>query len=254
MNPAVSGRINLYRIVLAFFVIGIHTNYATSQSNGLAFYTSVALDVLYRTAVPGFFVLTGFLILDTADVTWEYSKKRLRKILLPWIVWSAIFLIYRVVALENRISIFSAIRCFLVGDTYYHLWFMYKLVGLYFVAPILGIFVRSAGLTKVAMVTLIAYLINIFCVDICRILEFFYPFSFQPAIYMTGIDNFVILAMAGWCSRQIITNPLLKWSTIGTFSLCYVVLVICTMKISLEQSRLIETAYYPSLEPVSKPS
>lgn len=105
-----------------------------------------AYDSLGRFAVSCFFMISGALLLS------PHHRFRLRKqtlrVLMPLVTWSVIYTIFnRYFALtdlpvvsgsdHHHDNIFQALRAFLAGPLAYHLWFVYILVGVYLVIPLL---------------------------------------------------------------------------------------------------------------------
>ena len=62
MGSETSRRLDYFRILATFFVVGIHTNSGLSGAEGIRLNISLGLDVLYRTAVPGFYGSSGSLV------------------------------------------------------------------------------------------------------------------------------------------------------------------------------------------------
>jgi surface polysaccharide O-acyltransferase-like enzyme len=201
MEPETSRRLDYFRILATFFVVGIHTNSGLSSPEGIRFNISLGLDVLYRTAVPGFYLLTGYLLVDRADYTASFFYGRLQKIMPAWFFWSVIYLVYRVAFLGNSISILSGIRCLWVGDTYYHFWFMYSLLGLYLSLPVLKFFCNAAGIPKILIAAAIFFVLNIMLVDLGN-WAIVSGFSFVPAAQFPGFSQSMLLALLGWWLKR----------------------------------------------------
>lgn len=103
-------------------------------------------DSLGRFAVSCFFMISGALLLSP-EHRFRLRKQTLR-VLIPLITWSAIYTAFNayfdmsdlpVVSGSNhhREDPLQALRAFLMGPLAYHLWFVYILVGVYLVIPLL---------------------------------------------------------------------------------------------------------------------
>jgi surface polysaccharide O-acyltransferase-like enzyme len=195
--PESSARLDFFRILCTLFVVGIHTNTALRAGKSVAFPLSLAMDIVYRTAVPGFFLLAGFLLIDKADYTTKFFKNRMQRIMPGWMFWSVIYLVYRVVGQENRISLVSGVRCIWVGDTYYHLWFMYSLFGLYLCLPILRFFCNASGVRKSLIAASLYYFLDVVLVDLGDWAKIT-GFSFVPAVTFGAMSQAMFLALLGW--------------------------------------------------------
>ena len=105
------------------------------------FYSSVA-----RPAVPLFIMLSGALLLQPAKTTEPlklFFKKRLNRIALPFIFWGVIYFLWRFLVNQEPFSYEKILTGVLIGP-YNHFWFLYMLVGLYLITPILRVVVANA--------------------------------------------------------------------------------------------------------------
>jgi surface polysaccharide O-acyltransferase-like enzyme len=107
------------------------------------------LDSLVRWCVPLFLMISGMFFLDPSKhLTLKnlYCKYVLR-ILVALVVWT---IFYTFLLHWNGFSGLSAawllncLKSALLGESFYHLWYLYTTIGLYLISPILRVFVRSA--------------------------------------------------------------------------------------------------------------
>ncbi|SDY35859.1 Surface polysaccharide O-acyltransferase, integral membrane enzyme [Allochromatium warmingii] len=83
-----------------------------------------------------------FVIRKNEDLS-NFLKKRLSKVVLPLIVWSAIYIFWKNFETNSPVTLISFFSI-LFSPAYYHLWFLYAIIGVYFFVPILRIFVIHA--------------------------------------------------------------------------------------------------------------
>lgn len=85
-------------------------------------------------AVPMFVLLSGYCLSTSRSGIWEFYSKRLRKISFSLLFWSAFYLCIRSFSTSEsgKLNFISELLC---GTPYYHLWFIYMLLGLYGIAP-----------------------------------------------------------------------------------------------------------------------
>lgn len=108
-------------------------------------------DAAVRMAVPLFFMLTGYLLLSRREPLGVFFWKRMRKLVVPLVMWSLFYIAWeRFWKHENLEFVFSLdpigiVRGILAGPAYYHLWFMYAIVGLYLFIPLLRPLVQNAS-------------------------------------------------------------------------------------------------------------
>lgn len=96
-------------------------------------------NTISRTGVPIFFMVSGFLLLNsskTADFI-SFYKRRLTKLAVPFLSWNVIYYIAYGL-LENReISFSEFFKQMLIEGTSYHFWFVYTLIVIYLFMPFL---------------------------------------------------------------------------------------------------------------------
>lgn len=151
---------DLLRIVSTVAVITIHVSgfYVNSIINSAITegkldwggYIEIFLyNTLSRFAVPCFVMLSGaFILADERNMDFKYFyQKALRQIGIPSVIFS--FLYFGVSVLQNYNgsirSILQCIKRFICGEPFYHMWYLYMLIGVYLLAPIVIRFKRDIG-------------------------------------------------------------------------------------------------------------
>lgn len=104
---------------------------------------SIVFDAPGRVGVPLFFMLSGALLLTKQEPIHVFFKKRFIKVLIPLIAWSVFYLIWR--SLYHKQSVPNWFLAILNGPTYFHLGFIYALIGLYLAAPVLRYFYQAGN-------------------------------------------------------------------------------------------------------------
>lgn len=102
-------------------------------------------DSMIRFSIPVFTMLTGALMLSKEYELTYFLKKRFTRILLPFIFWSLIYISIEFITKMNngtQISIiemckFVVLRL-LKGGSAVHLWYVYMIIGIYLVFPIIN--------------------------------------------------------------------------------------------------------------------
>ena len=145
--------IDLIRVVAVFQVILVHLSYVIFfkeellSSNWMAanFY-----DSLSRMGVPLFFMVSGYLLLGKSEPLADFFRKRFLKVGIPTLFWSIAYLLWSVEAFRNGTMsplgiALSMLKAIYLGNVEIHLWFLYILIGIYLVVPILRVFVSAAS-------------------------------------------------------------------------------------------------------------
>lgn len=147
------GWINNLRLIALLAVIMLHcsspllADYLKSpESQWLAadFY-----NALTRFAVPVFVMITGVLLLGKEEDVVVFLKKRLGRVVWPFLFWSLVYIAYAYYnedisyTGDTRTTVQQVLHQLKYGSSY-HLWYVYMLIGLYLVIPVLGKFIRNA--------------------------------------------------------------------------------------------------------------
>lgn len=136
-------RLDILRLISIFAVVMIHITapYTIKNSIQINQFDTWLVEMINNSlfwCVPVFFMLSGVLLLNKGNESMStFYKKRMRKVLLPTAFWSAIFLLYLYVARD--FTVFNMAGALLKGKPFYHLWFMFAIIGLYVFVPYLRI-------------------------------------------------------------------------------------------------------------------
>lgn len=135
--------INLLRILACLMVIFMHAPLPSEHANGLFLST---LSYLTAPCIGLFFMVSGYLLLPIHTPTEQFIKKRLNKVIFPALFWSLFYLGANAIFQHKEVnwlhSIFS-LPFSTQGNPV--LWFMYTLIGLYLLAPIISRWIESAS-------------------------------------------------------------------------------------------------------------
>lgn len=101
-----------------------------------------------RISVPLFVMISGFFLLPMKDSTSTFFKKRFTRVLYPFIIWCIVYAVYFVFHrndswLQVGLNILQIPVNF--GTQVGHLWYIYMLIGLYLLVPILSPWLKSCS-------------------------------------------------------------------------------------------------------------
>jgi surface polysaccharide O-acyltransferase-like enzyme len=152
-EPAHLYWVDLVRVVAVFQVVLVHLSYViffkeevlSANWRAANFYDSFS-----RMGVPLFFMASGYLLLGKSEPVTDFFRKRLVKVGIPTIFWTIAYLLWSVEAYTNRSMsplavAMSTLKAVYTGNVEIHLWFLYILIGIYLVAPLLRVFVSAAS-------------------------------------------------------------------------------------------------------------
>ena len=143
---------DILRVIATFAVIFIHVSAISMTSDIIGTGEWMVMSVynmLCRWAVPMFVMLSGMFLLDPLKkVTYkDIFFKYILRVLIALIVWGTFYNVIDLYGITN-ISVpvlFDALYHTLCANTHYHLWFLYLIIGLYIMTPILRSFIKGAS-------------------------------------------------------------------------------------------------------------
>lgn len=159
------GWVDLLRVIACFLVVFCHCCdpfVGQADADRGAFLAGVFSGSSVRACVPLFVMMSGVLLFPVRMGMGEFYKKRLGRLVAPLVFWSvALPLLYYVylnfvattdnpaIAMENFTfnATLTKIYTFVFNFNYdtTPLWYLYMLVGLYFVMPIFGVWLDGAS-------------------------------------------------------------------------------------------------------------
>ena len=184
---------DVLKIIASFAVMVIHivgeswdkaTELSSFQWNVLNVYNSGV-----RWAVPIFVMVSGALFLSANHSVEKMYKKYILRIACAFVFWSAVYAAF--VFIKER-SVKGAAVTFITG--YYHLWFLFMIIGLYMITPLLKKLTEDEKLTKYFVI-----LAFIFASLLPELLVILNHFSGSAAKYLNAdIANFHLDFVLGY--------------------------------------------------------
>lgn len=106
-------------------------------------------DSLVRFCVPVFVMITGALLLKKQYQLADYLKKRVARIIYPFLFWITIYSVHALIILKSGfqqpLSDILTISDSKFGyKTTYHFWYIYMIIGIYFLIPLISKLIRNA--------------------------------------------------------------------------------------------------------------
>ena len=138
------------RVFAIFSVVGIHVTaqLVTNLNIGHQIWWFANLvDSALRNSVPLFFMMSGALLLTRKqdEPLIPFFKKRVSKVAIPLLAWSIIFMVYRKFMWFEEHTWQQMIKMVLTDSVFFHLWFLYTILGLYLMTPFLRQIIKSSS-------------------------------------------------------------------------------------------------------------
>mgnify|MGYP005768132739 CR=1 FL=1 len=191
--------ISILRLMATLGVIMVHTcNTITNNINSFADITKWQLKSLILVngfvnwCVPVFFMITGCLLLrKDSVVTYEKNIGRyVRRVLLALLIFGTVFSWMEIITETKTISLHmfpEGLLRTIEGNSWGHLWYLYELVGIYLIFPIIKIFSDNASKKEYKTVLCIVFLFNLCFAtvnDIYPLIGFYLPVRGNSLFYM----------------------------------------------------------------------
>lgn len=149
--PTTNISVDVIRTVAIVLVIFLHatadlTVPQMDQFEIIRWTTNDVYQSIGRICVPLFVMLSGALLLrpEKHDTIGSFFKKRWARIGLPWIFWGAAYFAWSFLVLQNPFTLNTVAQGIITGP-YYNFWYLYLLLGLYLLTPVLRILLRKVN-------------------------------------------------------------------------------------------------------------
>jgi surface polysaccharide O-acyltransferase-like enzyme len=192
--------VDLIRTVAILFVILLHASAEPNvkldmmSSQGVQLWWAADVyGAIARTAVPLFVMLTGALLLQPSKIDEPlrvFFKKRWNRIGIPVIFWMIVFFAWNALVRGNPLTFTSFVDGVLVGP-YVQFWYVYLLIGLYLITPVIRVVVAHANWST-ARYFLLLWFIGTGVVSLLTLT------SFSPQVVWFRSNVFLITGMLGY--------------------------------------------------------
>lgn len=149
---------DILRILAVFAVMMIHVSASGFYTNPVQSFTWQVVnfyECMVRWAVPVFVMVSGmFLLNPQKEITLsKLYRKNIFRIVMALITWglfyrslsiSKMIFLDKVCDKELTVGILKQCSTFVFGHAWYHLWFLYMIIGLYLLVPLIRVFTTYA--------------------------------------------------------------------------------------------------------------
>lgn len=152
-------------------IILIHVNsifrYQYFNVSIIKFFIMNLFDSFTRAGIPLFFMLTGILMFTKEDNYEDYPtyfKKRVMKLIVPYIFFSLVYYVFKLINNDITFSVYDIITEITSGQAMYHLWFMPVIILIYIFIPFLKKLILNLNKKELETLILLVFIIgNVFC-------------------------------------------------------------------------------------------
>jgi surface polysaccharide O-acyltransferase-like enzyme len=183
--------IALYAVILLHCTSPLLMQYG--KVSALDWWAADIFNAAVRFAVPVFVMITGALLLHREYEIVDFLKKRLGRILVPFLFWSLVYIWYswynEEISFGNDAWLNTRLVLHLLKNgSSYHLWYVYMLIGLYFFIPVIGKFVQNATEKELLYFLMVWFIVMLSTQP--------YLAKYNPAVdmhYFAGFAGYLVL-------------------------------------------------------------
>lgn len=135
---------DIYRALACLMIIIVHSPHSNNPERYGHYYAAITYTMMVGVCL--FFMISGALLLPTKLSTTEFFKKRLDKVVGPIVFWTIVYSVYQYFVEDSHLAdlatnLFGLFFCYQGGV---ELWFMYDLLGIYLLVPMLSPYLAKA--------------------------------------------------------------------------------------------------------------
>ena len=158
--------IDVLRVLACLLVILIHASamYVLNNFGSFNYWIGNIINSFSRVSVPIFVMISGALILDNNyNFTVKKIIKHIRKLIIFFAFWSLLYCILFRIIIPIFINCENINIVIIIGDLikgHYHLWFIYMIIGLYLISPLLRLWVTKDNKKYVEYFIILSLIFN----------------------------------------------------------------------------------------------
>lgn len=154
---------DLLRVMASMAVVIIHVSTAPVGSSSVPVSGGILknlelIHILMQWSVPVFFMITGFCMMQKEICTYSYSLSKVLKYIGTLFTVGLFYSLLEGIFTEKTINlkiIFNAFKNVISGYTWEHMWFVYSIIGIYLVIPIIHCFMKQENKNIIILTTLL---------------------------------------------------------------------------------------------------
>lgn len=235
------------RNIATFAVIVLHvTAPFVLQFNKISFASwqlANLLDSMLRFSVPVFVMISGAVLLDRNEPLNSFLSKRLKRIFIPFLFWSIVYFIFEYGSHFQTISILNLFQLLinkLSKGSYYHLWYVYMILGVYLFIPIIRKWAQNSTKQELQYFLLL-WIITLFInTDVAE---------YIPSIEVLYFSKYLgYLVLGHYLDKYVATKKTSNAIYLLFFALGVALTLVSTNYLSVTENKL-NTTYYNYLSP-----
>lgn len=235
--------LSLMEVVCALAVVGLHTNGVFWQFSTARYWlTANIIECVFYFAVPIFFMMTGVTLIDFNKRYGlkTYFRKRFQKVIIPFIFWSLMGLVYRLIihSIHLRDLSLTYIINGIFSTSFISIyWFFVPLICIYFCIPLFSAVNDDKKLTIFKYVAGIAFLINSLIPFVLRII---WGGTGSYSLNVMVGSNYLIYVLLGYILSRITLTKKLRYKIFALAIAGLLAHIIGTYYLSIHAGKIID--------------
>lgn len=218
------------RVISCFMVVMVHacefyycTDTGVVLTNESARLWVSLIDGAFRSSVPLFVMASSFLLVPLTSSPSNFFRRRFSRVFVPFIIWSLLYAVVPVVAgsIDGNIAERVSAILYTANLDSGHLWFIYMLIGIYLVMPVISPWLEQAS-KRAEQIFLAIWFLSTFTGYLRPITDYVWGEvfwnNFHALYYFSGYIGYVVLAH--YIRRYI------NWSVKKTFAVALPLILI----------------------------
>lgn len=236
---------DVIRTIAIIFVIMIHTTSSFMYdvvlgTDVLSFNLVLILNSIFSIAVALFFMISGcFLIRKDSDLDRNHFKRVVKRIV-QLLFWTICYLLFCKYVLDWNIDLNYSLKAMFFNVQVSHLWFMYPLIALYLLSPIVSKLYYSISKKQLNYLLIITFVIPL----IVKTFSQFFSFISMP-LFAVGFSEFgyFILGKYIFDNRKILKEKL-KLITPIVLTIIGIILILIYAKYNIYRFGIADKPFY----------
>lgn len=196
--------IDTLRTIATILVVFLHVSaqYVTDGTVNRIYDTGFWIGNIFnsfsRICVPLFVMISGRYLIGKNEPLEAFYSKRVSKILIPLIVWSIGYTIYEFIdfhAINGIWNYKAVLKSLVIGQPYFHLWYLFMLIGLYAVTPAITYYVSNISRRK-------CWIIASVFMGLGFLVHFYDRFFNNHTLFIFGFVNYLGYFLMGYLIKD----------------------------------------------------
>ncbi len=198
---------------------------------------------MLRFGVPVFVMISGAVLLDRSEQLNSFLSKRIKRVFVPFLFWSVVYFIFSYAGYFQKLSVsqlFQILVSKLFKGTYYHLWYIYMILGVYLFIPIIRKWAQNSTKQEIQYFLLLWSITLFINTDVAK---------YIPSIEVLYFSKYLgYLVLGYYLDKYVATTKAKNTLYLMLFALGVTLTLVSTSYLSITENKL-NITYYNYLSP-----